>query len=187
MFGKAVDDRLIWDLSVSGVVDDSQRWVLPAMQRHGQDMVTLLWRILGNEQDVCDAYQAVFLQLACHQMGRKPEHVKAYLFRTATNVAMSMFRQRAAEKRILSKADPARDDVPSPCDELDARLLQHNLRACLTHLPEHLRNVIVMRDLAELPYPQVAKILGISSATARVYRCKAVRLLAVWMGGKTKP
>ena len=44
-----------------------------------------------------------------------------------------------------------------------------------------LRDVVALRDLAELPYRQVGAMLGISPATARVYRCKAVRLLAAWM------
>ena len=30
--------------------DQSQKWVLPAMSRYGSDLVTLLWRILGNRQ-----------------------------------------------------------------------------------------------------------------------------------------
>jgi DNA-directed RNA polymerase specialized sigma24 family protein len=40
----------------------------------------------------------------------------------------------------------------------------------------------MLRDLAELSYAQIGRILGISPATARVYRCKAIQLLAVWMG-----
>jgi len=71
--------------------------------------------------------------------------------------------------------------ISSPVKELDSKYLQENLRECIAQLPEHLRNVITLRDLAELSYSQIGRILGISAATARVYRCKAVQLLAVWM------
>ena len=37
----------------------------------------MLWRILGNEQDVCDAYQNTFLQLAHYENGQKPEHLRS--------------------------------------------------------------------------------------------------------------
>ena len=55
------------------------------------------------------------------------------------------------------------------------------VRLHITRLPEHLRNVLTLRDLAEMSYSRVGKILGISPGTARVYRCKAIQLLAVWM------
>jgi len=56
----------------------------------------------------------------------------------------------------------------------------------MAQLPEHLRDVIMLRDLAELSYKQVGRILGITPATARVYRCKAVQLLAAWMGKESE-
>jgi len=186
MFGKAVSYELIWDFTISGTVDESQRWILSAMQRYGQELVTMLWRMLGNEQDVCDAYQNTFLQLAHCEGRQKPEHIKAYIFRTAGNVAVSMLRRKVAERKRLSKAAVTRKSVSSPANELDSKYLQENLRCCIAELPEHLRNVITLRDLAELPYNQIGRILGISSATARVYRCKAVQLLAAWMSKKNK-
>ena len=186
MFGKAVSYGLLWDFAVSESVGESQRWVLSAMQRHGQELVTMLWRILGNEQDVCDAYQDTFLLLAHYEGGRKPEYIKAYIFRVANNVAISMLRRRIAEKKRVSTAVVAKKDVSSPAKELDSKSLQETLRCCIAQLPEHLRNVIMLRDLAELSYAQIGRILGISAATARVYRCKAVQLLAVWMGKEEK-
>jgi RNA polymerase sigma factor (sigma-70 family) len=71
--------------------------------------------------------------------------------------------------------------VSSPAGDLDSKYLQEILRSHIARLPEHLRNVVTLRDLAELSYTQVGRILGISAGTARVYRCKAVQLLAVWM------
>jgi RNA polymerase sigma factor (sigma-70 family) len=182
MFGKAVSYGLLWDFAFSEAVNENQRWVLSIMQRHGRELVTMLWRILGNEQDVCDAYQDTFLQLAHYEGGQKPEHVKAYIFRTANNVAISMLRRRIAERKRMSTAIITGKHIPSPAKELDSKYLQESLRCYIAQLPEHLRNVITLRDLAELSYAQIGRILGISAATARVYRCKALQILTMWMG-----
>jgi RNA polymerase sigma-70 factor (ECF subfamily) len=184
MSGKAISYGQIWDFAIPKTVDESQRWVLSAMQSHGQELVTMLWRILGNEQDVCDAYQSTFLRLAHYEGRAKPEHIKAYIFRSASNVAISMLRHKIAERNRLARCrrtGTTNRDVSSPANELDSKYLQENLRCCIAQLPEHLRNIITLRDLAELSYAQIGRILGISSATARVYRCKAIQLLSVWM------
>jgi len=181
MVGKAADYGLIWDFTIPKSIDKTQRWVLSAMQKHGPELVTMLWRILGNEQDVCDAYQNTFLQLAHYQGRSKPEHIKAYIFRTASNVAVTTLRRKLAEKKRLSPAVIVKKPVSSPASELDSKYLQETLRCCIAQLPEYLRSVITLRDLAELSYVQVGKILGISAATARVYRYKAIQLLSVWM------
>ena len=181
MLSKALSCELLWDAAVSGVVSERQRWILSTMHKHGSELVTMLWRILGNEQDVCDAYQDTFLQLAHFEGGRKPDHVKAYVFRTASNIAVSMLRRKTAEKNRLSES-PAKIETAGPsATEMDCAYLQEALRRNIAQLPEHLRNVLALRDLAELSYAQVGKILGISAGTARVYRCKAIQLLAMWM------
>ncbi len=189
MFGKTVSYGLLWDFAVSEAVSEDQRWILSTMQKHGQELITLLWRILGNEQDVCDAYQDTFLQLAHYEGGQstgcltaKPKHVKAYIFRTANNVAISMLRRRIAERKRMSTTIVTGKNVTSPAKELDSKYLQETLRCCIAQLPEHLRNVITLRDLAELSYAEIGGILGISVATARVYRCKALQILTILMG-----
>ena len=136
---------------------------------------------MGNEQDVCDAYQDTFLQLAHYEGGQKPQHVKAYIFKTANNVAISMIRRRIADQRKMSTSVKKEQNVTSPAKELDSKYLQESLRNYIAQMPEHLRNVIVLRDLAELSYAKIGKILGISAGTARVYRCKALQILTALM------
>jgi RNA polymerase sigma factor (sigma-70 family) len=165
-------------------VDQSQKWVLPAMSRYGSDLVTLLWRILGNEQDVCDVYQTTFLRLAHIENGQKPKHIKAYLFRTASNTAISLLRTRASEKKRITQASCDAVSPSTPDHEISQKQLVDTLRAYVALLPKHLQDVVALRDLAELPYSQVARVLGITPGTARVYRCKAVTLLAAWMNKK---
>jgi RNA polymerase sigma-70 factor (ECF subfamily) len=181
MFSKAASCGSLWDFSVTEAVAENQRWILTAMHRHGQGLITMLWRILGNEQDVCDAYQDTFLHLAHHDGGRKPKHIRAYIFRTANNIAVSILRRRISEKRSLTDSVMCRKPSNSPMVELDAKFLRELLRDCIAQLPDHLRDVVILRDLGELSYPQISRLLGISAGTARVYRCKAIQLLAVWM------
>ena len=101
MFGNANSYSLTWDFGIAESLTGSQRWVLSAMQKHGPELVTMLWRILGNEQDVCDAYQDTFLRLAHYEGGQKPEHIKAYIFCSASNVALSMLRRKSVERKNL--------------------------------------------------------------------------------------
>lgn len=187
MFEKAVRCDLLWAGSFSEAADASQQWILAAMHRHGPELVTMLWRILGNEQDVCDAYQTTFLQLAHREDRRKPGHVRAYLFRTASNAAITMLRRRVAESRTLSGWESCTSHLEPAEPDFDAQYLTDKLRAMIADLPEHLRSVITLHDLGELPYEEVARILRISTGTARVYRCKAVQLLAAWMNREEQP
>lgn len=182
--------RLSWDFAAVGSVDASQLWVLTAMQKHGQGLVTMLWRILGNEHDVCDAYQQTFLNLAHYQEdGRtKPKNVQAFLFRTASNAAISMLRRKKRKEQsiqVMGAGKPTQLDVDLGHD-LDVKLMQERLRDAVSKLPDYLREVIVLHDLAELSYQEVSKISGISAATARVYRCKAITLLASIMARESK-
>jgi RNA polymerase sigma-70 factor (ECF subfamily) len=181
MFNKAVSYDLLWDSAALEGVDESQRWVLATMHKHGHELVTLLWRILGNEQDVCDAYQTTFLRLAHHEDGLKPRWVKAYLFRTASNTAISMLRQRIVERKALSSVVQTDEEAQDAQVDVNVKHLTENLRYHVAQLPEHLRNVVMLRDFGELSYSEVARIMGVSVGTARVYRCKAVQLLATWM------
>ena len=183
MSSKASSCGICWDTVAAGSVVASQRWILSAMQKHGPALVTMLWRILANEQDICDAYQDTFLKLANYQNGQRPDNTKAFVFRTAANVAISILRRKKLQikaRRIVADCAGQRSRPDGQAD-FDAKDLQELLRTSIARLPRRLQSVLVLRDLGELPYPQVAKASGISVATARVYRCRAIRLLNNWM------
>ena len=186
IFGQTLRQNILGFADALDSVGTDRQWVLSVMQSHGNELVTLLWRILGNEQDVCDVYQSTFLRLAHLKAGRKPAHVKAYVFRTASNTAISLLRSRASEKKRLIQSTQPDTYHESPEHEVNQRLLIDNMRYYITQLPDHLREVVTLRDLAEMSYSQIARVLGITAGTARVYRCKALTLLSAWMNKNGK-
>ena len=183
MASKAATYVLRWNAPAVEAGDVSHRWVLTGMEQHGQALLRVLWRILGNEQDVCDAYQDTFLQLAHCLGGEEPKHVKAYLLRTGSNIALSVLRRRRLHQRICRDYAHNAQDIQQPdaARELDFEELREAMRTAIARLPEGLREVIVLHDLAELPYTQVARIMGITVPSARVYHCRAIQLLAKLM------
>ena len=163
-----------------------QAWVLTAMRKDGPAIVRLLWRMLGSEEDVLDAYQDCFCKLIAHfrKTGMRPE--RAYLFRVAINAGRDIGRRRrvridhlpAVVEELRRRGEERSAVVESPV----SGLLVEELREAIETLPDRLRDVITLRDLAELSYKDVSRILSITVGTARVYRREAIIALSERMG-----
>lgn len=161
-----------------------QRWILSLLQRHGPGVVALLWRMLGREQDVLDTYQNV----VCKLTARGPKNVGrnrgAYFYRSAINAAIELIRKRKRERERLDslaerQVNRRTPDEPGP--NLEHLQLVEQVRAAIPALPDHLRDVVVLRDLAGFDYLRVSKTLKITQGTARVYRRQAIIRLADMM------
>lgn len=171
--------------AILGSIDLSQvrlshGWVLRVMRADGPAIVRLLWRMLGREQDVLDAYQDTFCRLISMGDAQSSAPPRGYIFRTAMNIALDMRRRRKVRAEHLEAAAFARTgQMPKMGAEQVSRApLVEELRAAIEELPQRLRDVVVLRDLAEMSYGDVARILGITGGTARVYRREAIVALA---------
>ena len=157
-------------------------WVIRVMRKEGPGILRMLWRILGQEQDVMDAYQDCFCKLASRKSGGKIDSAKAYAYRTAGNIAIELIRgrkRRGAHWSAIATSQSERiqaDNATRDRRQFDEQLPL--LREAIARLPQHLRNVVVLRDMSKMPYAEVGRILGIDAGTARVYRRHAVVKLA---------
>lgn len=171
--------------AIQGSIDLSQvrsshGWVLRFMRADGPALVRLLWRMLGREQDVLDAYQDTFCRLIGMGDSQSTQPPRGYIFRTAMNIALDMRRRRKVRVEHLEAAALVRTAVmPDPSAvSPGSQSLVEELRQAIEELPQRLRDVVVLRDLAEMSYGDVARILGITGGTARVYRREAIVALA---------
>jgi len=172
----------------SAEVAEDQQWLLTLLRRHGQSVVSLLWRMLGSVPDVLDSYQIAVCQLTAGGREAVRANPGGYFYRIAMNAGISILRKRRRQRDSCTElANQARSQSSITVDGgplLDQERMLDRLRQAVFKLPPHLRDVIVLRELAELPYGQVASILGIGTATARLYRHKGLLRLADLMAGE---
>jgi RNA polymerase sigma-70 factor (ECF subfamily) len=110
--------------------------------------------------------------------------VKAYLFAIARNLYLQQ-RQRA--NRLGPLDDRVPDPSPGPHDRMRARLELDTALAALRQLPEIDRAAVLMRADDEMPYEEIARVLGISVSSAKVKVHRARLKLAEACRGGDRP
>ena len=147
----------------------------------------------GPAFEALDAAQEVFVRLFTRADKYHPSgSFRAWLFRIATNVAIDAIRSRRRrffgwsrrQKRPSEQARPLTDDLatlPDPgsgaLDGLIDRERASIVRQAVQTLPARYRAALVLRDLQDLSYEEVADVLGIRVGTvkSRVNRARNLR------------
>lgn len=116
------------------------------------------WLPVGSAEDVV---QDVFVRLA--SQGAPPANVKAWLFRSVRNAAISRLRSR---RRQASRERHAAADQPGwfehrPDDLIDVAAVQD----ALTSLSDEQREVIVLRLWCKMTLQEIAEIVGVPVST----------------------
>ena len=122
-----------------------------------------LLRLTGNPDDSLDLSQDVFLK--AYQNIRKLDDTARFgpwLFRIAHNETYSHFRKRRPEvdngDETLIEREPARGPAPD---------LTIAVTAALDRLTPEQREAVVLRDLEDLDYREIAQILRIPEGTVK--------------------
>lgn len=175
---------LLTGLSSADVSDD-QQWIVAVMRKEGPTVVHLLWRMLGSQEDVMDAYQTAVCRLTAHGSKGIGSNRAGYFYRTAMNAGIELLRSRKRRRThwpVVCETQTNRYVSQTESGSGEHRESLQRMRRAICELPPHLRSVVILRDLAELPYAQVARYLGIRQGTARLYRRHAIVRLADTIG-----
>jgi RNA polymerase sigma factor (sigma-70 family) len=145
------------------------------VRRHGPMVWGVCRRILGNEGDAEDAFQATFLVLVRKAASIVPrEQIANWLYgvaqQTAVKARAMAVKRKAREKQVQDMPEPAVREQGSPDDLLP--LLDQEL----SRLPDKYRTAIVLCDLEGKSYKEAARQLGCPEGTlaARLTRGRAM-------------
>src|SRR6266851_7244794 len=138
---------------------------------HGVALFGLAYRLVGAREDAEDVVHDVFVGL--------PEALRRYeergsfggwLKRVTARVALMKLRS-GKRRREVALDNAAGQAEPPATSERDG------LQAAVDTLPDHLRSVLVLKEIEGYGHAEIAELLGISEGASRVRLSRALKRL----------
>jgi RNA polymerase sigma-70 factor (ECF subfamily) len=149
------------------------------LDRHADRIHAICRRVLGNPEDALDATQEALIAVARGVSTFDSRSTfTTWLYRVATNAALDEGRRVARRPRPVETPPERAGDV-SPEDAVGARI---DIDAALAALPEEFRVAVVLRDLCDLDYAEIADVLGVPPGTVRSRIARGRAALAEVLG-----
>ncbi|MBK7705236.1 MAG: sigma-70 family RNA polymerase sigma factor [Acidobacteria bacterium] len=158
------------------------------VERYRNPLTNYLFRMLGDYEEAVDLAQESFVRVYFALDRYHTDYAfSTYIYRIATNLAISEIRRRRRRK-LMSLATFFQNDEEDggelhPVDQRalpDGNLLdaerKRAIEKAITALPDKYRAPIVLREVQELSYEDVAAVLGLGLGTtkSRISRARAL-------------
>lgn len=140
------------------------------LRAHQSQVHAICRRITGNDADALDATQEALIAIVRGLPrfdGRS--RFSTWVYRVATNACLDELRRRRRRPIVglgdhdAAEVEPA-SPAPGPAELVADRL---DVDAALARLPEEFRVAVVLRDLCQLDYAEIAEVLDIPAGTVR--------------------
>jgi RNA polymerase sigma-70 factor (ECF subfamily) len=173
------ESALIQELKAGS--EDAYAWLVGEFH---QPVYSLVYRILTDPADAADTTQEVFLKVF---RGMKHFHgessLKTWIYRIAIHEASNRrrwwFRHKSKETSVEQTESDSQpysstevnlalvDRHKSPFDTVADHEVQARVEAELRNVPEPYRTAVVLRDIEDLSYEQIAEITQVSLGTVK--------------------
>lgn len=153
-------------------------------ERHRLLVYRFAYQMVPRRDDAEDIVQEAFVR-AYQNLHRYRDEAKftTWLLRIVTNLCTDQARMRNRRDALEQQEAGGgliwmtQGDVEDPVEELESDRRRVALRKALNALPAHHRTMIILRDLEERDYPEIAQILGCSVGGAKLRVLRARRAL----------
>ena len=162
---------------------ETQAWVPPTwdevVREHADRVYRLAFRLSGNRADAEDLTQETFVRVFKSLADYQPGTFEGWLHRITTNLFLDMVRRRQ-RIRFDALPDDAGDRLATteagPEQAYAQSTLDPEIQGALDALPADFRVAVVLCDLEELSYEEIAATLGIKVGTvrSRIHRGRAL-------------
>ncbi len=130
-----------------------------------KDVYRFAFWLSGDSFTAGDITSDTFIRAWTHRATIRTETLKAYLFTIARNIYLEDGRNHKGQ---VALNDVHTNPSLAPEQLVEARLDLFKVRQVLQTIPESDRTAFVLRVQHELPYAEIARVLEISLASAKV-------------------
>lgn len=159
-------------------VADAEQEALAALDRqYRASLMRHFSRRFSDASEREDMVQEVFIHLIRRSGVADLENLKAYVFRTASNVLKDRLRKMRSRHETLHEpfnAEQHENEDFSPEHVLLARERLSNATTALLELPERTRVIFVLRRLEGMRFQDIAARLGISVSAVEKHMQRAM-------------
>lgn len=154
---------------------DRQAWDTIVRYRHAR-IYGLAYRFTGRADEAEDLTQEVFLKVyrTLHLYRSESGGLETWIVRVARNHFIDHYRKYKVEK---TRTTPLEDHfdlaaspttrIETPAEALDRKEAGDRVHRLLQKLPEDQREAVVLRDLEELTYEEIADLLKLPIGTVK--------------------
>ncbi|MGE0791735.1 MAG: RNA polymerase sigma factor [Sandaracinaceae bacterium] len=136
----------------------------------------VVYRWLWDDAEAADVVQEAFVKLWDKRASVRAETVEPFVYRIALNLASNRRRARKVRRHVqLESAEPTTEVTAATM--LETREREAKVRAAVEALPDELRQIVVLTEMSELSYAQVAEVVGIPEGTVGSRRHRALAAL----------
>ncbi|MEW5700617.1 MAG: sigma-70 family RNA polymerase sigma factor [Candidatus Zixiibacteriota bacterium] len=146
------------------------------VDRYKSRLVNIIYRMLGDQNEAEDLVQETFLRVWTHRQDYDFSYcLSTWIYTIALNLGKNELRKRRKFK-FYSLFDLSEKGVDIPDTKMGPSALGHLLQGAIGRLPIRYKEAFLLRDVEQLPYEEVAQILGVPLGTvkSRVNRARAV-------------
>ena len=146
-------------------------------REHGSFLYRVAYRLAGNHDDAQDLVQEALLRVRKGLERYEPGSLEGWLARIVTNVFLDDVRRRKRRPADAFPDDPDRVLPESPSAEASSSELSQEIQDALAALPVEFRVPVVLCDVADQSYEQIAAALEVPLGTVRSRIHRGRRLL----------
>ena len=158
------------------------------VEAHLRPLYRVAVRLTGQHSEAEDLVQETFLKAFRNRdQLRDPDKVRAWLFSILRSCHLDGLRKKGREPEVhgLTEADAVTDppeDWELASDPLE-RITEEEVQRVLLTLPEEYRLAVLLCDVEEMSYDEIARIMGSPVGTVRSRIARGRRLLRQALAG----
>jgi RNA polymerase sigma-70 factor (ECF subfamily) len=180
------------DALMQAVRDGDENAFGEIVDRYKDSLVNYLTHLVRSRDRAEEIAQDAFVRLYRSAANyRERERLGPYLFRIATNLTVSEIRRERRWSLLLPRYNASTTpNIPSPDANLITDEIQRQVAAALEKLPVKYRAPLVLFEIEEWSYEEIATTLSLPNGTvkSRISRARELmrkHLAPWWTGGKS--